>query len=147
MFAAYAGNKFKYSAEYKSDYTKATTVSNFTVSVKATDEFYAALQANNIAKSSNSWVTITEYCPKDIYEAMSSKLLIPIDGTDYSVIANVNTFNTAIVAAKGMYDFDIKISVTTDFETKDYIFQCKFNRAGAAFSATSVSLSASNIVL
>ena len=54
---------------------------------------------------------------------------------------------TAVANCNGAYDFEIQVSLTTEFETKNYIFQCLFNRDGAAFTATSMNLSESNVVL
>lgn len=148
MYAMYAGSgTFTYEPAYNSNYTVANEDSTVSVSVKPTSEFYSALQAQGIAKSTNSYVTLESLTAKAIYESMCSVTIIPINGTDSSVYTNLNLYNTAITNASGTYDFDIKISVTTDYETKDYVIQCQFNRSGTAFTATSVALSPSSIVL
>jgi len=150
MMAMYSGDTFTYSADYKSDYTKSVTNSSYSIAVKPTTEFYNALKANSLGQSTNSWIEISEAnrCSGKIYESLANAVMVPSSGSQMTTVsAAVNAFNTAVVAASGSYDFEIKVSVTTDFESKDYIFQCKFNRSGAAFTATSVALSSSSIVL
>lgn len=145
MFAAYSkGGTF--SPVLASTYTKATTTPTYSFSVKASDSLYTALKNQGIAKSSNTWVTIENTSPKAIYEAMSSKTLVPVDGTSSDPQNNTTKFNNALLAASGNYDFQIKITVKTSFQTKDFTISCLVNRNGTAFQASTVSLNQSSIL-
>lgn len=147
MFQVYS-QKFSYTPEYVSDYTKANESATVTYSVKVSDSLYNALKAKGIAKASNDWVELEENAATgSIYESLCTVQLIPANGVSSEPITNVNTFNNAILAASGAYDFEIKISVKTTYETKDYIIQCLVNRDGAAFQASSISLNSTSIVL
>lgn len=146
MFAMYANGTFTYTPEYGS-HTKDSATATATVFCKPTDEFYAALKAKGLAKTSNSWVSIPDCNLKQVYESMCNATLVPLNGQSTQCLTDINTFNSAVVACSGSYDFELKVSVNTDYESKDYIFQCKFNRSGSAFTATSMSLSSSSIVL
>lgn len=147
MNASYGRSTFTYEPSYKSGYTVENSTANITVSVKPSDSFYSALKSQGIANSSNGWETVTIEYIGGLYEGLISGQLIPTDGLNNTVFENIDKFNNAILASTGTYDFEIKISVNTDYETKDYVIQCKFNRNGAAFSATSVSLDRDTIVL
>lgn len=139
---------FSYTPEYVSDYTKANESATVTYAVKASDSLYNALKAKGIAKSSNDWVELAQNAAiGSIYESLCTVQLIPVNGVSSEPINNVNTFNNAILAASGTYDLELKISVKTTYETKDYVIQCLVNRNGAAFQASSVSLNTDSIVL
>lgn len=139
---------FSYTPEYVSDYTKANESATVTYAVKASDSLYNALKAKGIAKSSNDWVELAQNAAiGSIYESLCTVQLIPVNGVSSEPINNINTFNNAILAASGTYDLELKISVKTTYETKDYVIQCLVNRNGAAFQASSVSLNTDSIVL
>lgn len=145
MFAMYSkGGTF--TPTLASTYTKATTTPTYTFSVKASDSLYTALKNQGIAKSTNAWVTITDTSPKSIYEAMSSTTLVPVDGTSSDPQNNTIKFNNALLAASGTYDFQIKITVKTSFQTKDFTISCLVNRNGTAFQASTVSLNQTSIL-
>lgn len=145
MFAMYSkGGTF--TPTLASTYTKATTTPTYTFSVKASDSLYTALKNQGIAKYTNAWVTVTDTSPKSIYEAMSSKTLVPVDGTSSDPQNDTTKFNNAILAASGTYDFQIKITVKTSFQTKDFTISCLVNRNGTAFQASTVSLNQTSIL-
>lgn len=141
------GTEFTYAPSYASDYTKANESATTTFSVKASDSLYNALKAKGIAKSSNSWVTLETKAIGKIYESLCTVQLIPVNGVSSEPISNVNKFNEAVLAATGSYDLELKITVKTAYETKDYVIQCLINRNGAAFAAKSVTLDTTTIVL
>ncbi|MBQ8550912.1 MAG: hypothetical protein IJ426_06175 [Clostridia bacterium] len=147
MNAAYGRSTFSFTPSYKSDYTKANASENVTVYIKPTDAFYNTLKAQGIANSTNDWSAISTEYIGELYEGLVSVQLIPTDGLSTTVLENVDKFNAAVVANTEAYDFEIKISAATTYETKDYIIQCHFNRNGAAFSANSVNLNSESIVL
>ena len=147
MNASYGRSSFTYTPSYKTAYTVANSNANVTVSVKPSDSFYSALKSQGIANSTNNWETVSTELIGGLYEGLVSGQLIPTDGLNTTVFENIDKFNNAILASSGTYDFEIKITVATDYETKDYTIQCKFNRNGAAFSATSLSLDRESIVL
>ncbi len=146
MVQAYSSN-FTYNPVYTADHTKAVENVTTTFSVKASDSLYNALKAKGIAKSSNSWVTLSTSSIGEIYEALCTVQLIPQNGLSTESIKNVNNVNDAILTATGAYDLELKVSVKTDYETKDYVIQCHVNRNGAAFAAKSISLNQTTIVL
>lgn len=147
MAQAYAKG-FLFVPDFGTDYTKAVDSVSVTYSVKPSDSLYAALRTNGIAKSTNDWVSFDEAASQGkIYESMCTVQLIPLNGTSSEPQNNVVKFNNSILAASGTYDFQIKITVTTDYETKDYIFPCLVNRNGKAFQASNVSLNSTSIVL
>lgn len=146
MAQIYSAN-FTYTPAYATDYTKANETVTTSFSVKASDSLYNALKAKGIAKASNSWETLDNAQIGGIYEALCTVQLIPENGVSSEPMTNVNNFNDAILAASGNYDLELKISVTTAYETKDYVIQCLVNRNGAAFAAKSVSLDKNTIVL
>ena len=136
-----------YSPTYNADYTKNTVSENVTMSVRPVEEFYNALKSKGMAKASNDWTAFEAGQPcANIYDGLCGVKLVPVNGTA-ETYERINNFNEAILATSADYDFEIKIVVTTDFETKEYLIPCKFNRNGAAFTATSATLSAENIVL
>lgn len=139
--------KGTYTPEFASDYTKANESTTISYSVKASDSLYNALKAKGIAKSTNDWITIDTVCAKSVYEALCTVVIVPADGTSTEPITNLTNFNNAILAASGSYDLQLKISVKTTYETKDYVIQCLVNRNGSAFQASSVSLNTNSIVL
>lgn len=141
------GAEFTYNPAYATDHTKANESVTTTFSVKASDSLYNALKAKGIAKATNSWVTLENKAVGKIYEALCTVQLIPVNGISSEPISNINKFNDAILAASGTYDLELKISVKTTYETKDYVIQCKVNRNGAAFAAKSISLDTTSIVL
>lgn len=139
---------FIFVPDFVSDYTKAVDSVSVTYSVKPSDSLYAALKTNGIANSANDWVSFDKADSQGkIYESMCSVQLIPLNGLSSDPQSNVVKFNNSILAASGDYDFQIKITVTTAFETKDYIFSCLVNRDGKAFQASNVSLDTTSIVL
>lgn len=136
-----------YSPAYNAEYTKNSATENIAMSVRPVEEFYNSLKAKGLAKPSNDWtsVAIGQKCA-NLYDGLCSVNVIPTNGLSES-FERINNFNAAILATTADYDFEIKIVVTTDFETKEYLIPCKFNRSGAAFTATSAKLSQENIVL
>ena len=143
----YGNNTFTYTPAYNSAYTIANESENVTVTVRASNSLYNALKTKGIAKESNDWTDVTSASIGEIYEALCTVQLVPENGVTTTPLNNVNAFNEAILAATDSYDIELKISVSTTYETKDYIIQCKVNRNGSAFSANSVSLSTESIVL
>lgn len=147
MAQAYARG-FTFAPEFGTDYTKAADSTSVTYSVKPSDSLYAALKTNGIAKSTNDWVSFDEADSiGKIYESMCTVQLIPVNGVSSEPQNNVTKFNDSILAASGTYDFQIKITVKTAYETKDYLFSCLVNRNGSAFQASNVSLNTTSIVL
>lgn len=136
-----------YSPSYNAEYTKNSSTENITMSVRPVENFYNSLKAKGLAKISNTWTTVSvgNSCGL-LYDGLCSVNVVPTNGTTESY-NRINQFNEAILATTADYDFEIKIAVTTEFETKEYLIPCKFNRSGAAFSATSAKLSQENIVL
>lgn len=132
---------------YRSEYTKDTTSEQVTISVRPVEEFYNSLKAQGLAKTSNTWanVVVGEACGK-IYDGLCSVNVIPSNSLS-DAYERINKFNQAILNTTADHDFDIKVTVMTDFETKEYLIPCQFNRAGAAFTATDLKLDQSNIVL
>lgn len=147
MNASYGRSSYTYTPSYKTAYTVESSNANVTISVKPSDSFYSALKTQGIANSTNNWVTVSTELIGGLYERLISGKLIPTDGLNTTVFENIDKFNNAILASTGTYDFEIKITVATDYETKDYTIQCKFNRNGAAFSATSLNLDRESLVL
>lgn len=136
-----------YTPAYNAEYTKSSATENIAMSVRPVENFYNSLKAKGLAKATNTWTTVSvgEKCA-NIYDGLCSVNVVPTNGTTDSY-NRINLFNEAIFATTAEYDFEIKIAVTTDFETKEYLIPCKFNRSGAAFTATSAKLSQENIVL
>lgn len=147
MLAVYGNGGYSYTPSYKSAFTVATTSENYTIYVKASSSFYNALKAKGIANENNDWVALTTGKIGEIYEALTTVQLVPENGLSTEPLDNVNMYNEAILASTDSYDIEIKVSVSTSYETKDYIIQCQFNRNGSAFSANSVSLSSESIIL
>lgn len=135
------------SPAYRSEYTKDTTSEQVTISVRPVEEFYNSLKTQGLAKASNAWtnVVVGQACGK-IYDSLCSVNVVPSNGLP-EAFERINKFNQAILDTTADHDFDIKVTVTTDFETKEYLIPCQFNRAGAAFTATDLKLDQSNIVL
>lgn len=136
-----------YSPAYAAEYTKNTVSENVVMSVRPVEEFYNALKSKGMAKSTNDWTAFEAGKPSaNIYDGLCGVKLVPVNGLA-ETYERINKFNEAVLATTAEYDFEIKIAVTTDFETKEYLIPCKFNRNGAAFTATSAKLSEENIVL
>lgn len=136
-----------YSPSYNAEYTKNTASENITMSVRPTEEFYNSLKAKGLGKTSNDWTAVDEdgACGL-LYDGLCSVNIVPRNGLP-EAYERINKFNEAVLATTADHDFEIKIVVTTDFETKEYLIPCKFNRNGAAFTATSAKLNQESIVL
>lgn len=136
-----------YSPAYNAEYTKSSANENIVISVCPTEDFQNALRTKGLAKATHDWTVLENggYCG-GLYDGLCSVNVVPTNGLS-EAYDRINKFNEAILATNSDYDFEIKIVVTTDFETKEYLIPCKFNRNGAAFTATSAKLSQENIVL
>ena len=96
-----------------------------------------------IGREEKEWVEITNYDILNIFNGVTETTLSDsAEGIDA-----IMDFNKAVLNADGEYDLEFKIVVATNFETKEYVIQCKFNKNGPAFTADSITLNMGNIVL
>ena len=139
---------------YKTDYTVPVSNRTVTYSAKPSSGFYNALKTQGGAKGSSA--TFVSIANDDhlgantvnegaVISALTSLSLF--DGLVADITAAVNKFNTAVLANQDAYDYELKVVVSTDYETAEYIFQCKFDRSSAVFTAQSVSVDKTSVVL
>ena len=142
------------------DYLAYTTVSsscNVTYMVKPTAALYTELQNKNIARSSDSAVTLTDSKLSSLYNALvdsSSKICYEGDfygdmiGENMNVINAAKTsyygvrnkFNSAVLSNTSGADIQLNVTIQTDYESKTYVFYLTFDRNSVAFIATAVSI-------
>lgn len=119
------------------------TTSNVTYKIyaKPTTEFYNKLKAQSIARDYLDWAEVGN-TNLDLLASLSKFSVTDRISETY---ANCYTkFTNAISSGiSGEYDFEMKLVVTTDYESKDYIFRCRFNRGEVV---TNVALTDGNIV-
>lgn len=129
---------------------------SYTLQVKAKPALYCELQAQGIAKASNDWITITKehelwnaFTASEIayvgdFDALSSGLQ---STTSNRFAERRVAFNNAVLSNTSGYDFDVKATIITDFETRDLTWTFTFDRSNISYTAERVTLSPSSFVL
>ena len=133
----------EFEINYNENFTVAIEEASVKLYVRASDEFFEALMEEGIGREEQEWADITECNLVDIFNGVTEA---PLNDSAEGISAILG-FNRAVMNADGEYDLEFKIVVATNFETKEYVIQCKFNKNGPAFTADSITLNMGNIVL
>ena len=134
---------YTFDINYNQNFTVSNEDEDVKVYIQASDELFEALLEEGIGREEKEWVEITNHDILDIFNGVTETTLSDsAEGIDA-----IMDFNKAVLNADGEYDLEFKIVVATNFETKEYVIQCKFNKNGPAFTADSITLNMGNIVL
>jgi hypothetical protein len=133
--------------EYVPEYGTGTVVDSgfsYKVSVAPTSALNTALNAQGLS-STTAWKEIGICNVWNLFENLCSNVF-PRNGVA-GAYDRLNKFLTAVINCNAEYDFEMKLSAKTSFETKEYIFKCRFDRNSAGLAVQSISLNDTALVV